>query len=173
MYNRSTLCGRIAHDLELKTTDTGRVYLRFSLAVNNPYNKTVDFVPVTIWNQTAQNVHRFLKKGSLILVDGSIQVRTVGPDNNRRTYFNISANRVVFLESKSKNAAPTSTINPPTSETLMPDSAMPTPEDSAPIDDSSSSSPSSPTIRTNDNPSKTNDNAPKENEEDGIYWSEK
>ncbi len=88
MMNRVVLVGRIANDLELKYTSTGNnsAYVRFSLAVNRSFTnnsgeREADFISCVAWNAQAENLCRFMKKGSMIGVDGRIQTGSYQADD--------------------------------------------------------------------------------------------
>lgn len=111
MYNKAILIGRIATDIELRTTPNGISVVTFRLAVDRPYQKggerKTDFISVTAWRQQAEFVSRYFAKGRLIGADGSIQTREyTDKDGNKRTAFEVVADRVFFVESKGAAAAP-------------------------------------------------------------------
>ncbi len=115
MFNRITICGRLTHVPELKQTNNGRAYVRFTLAVNSLYNQKTDFIPVVAWNQAAENLVNYQGKGSLILVDGQLQVRSIGDEGNRRVYFDVVASRIVYMETRKirdQKKVTTENINP-------------------------------------------------------------
>ncbi len=104
MYNKVTLVGRISTDLELKQTQNGKSYCRFNLAVNR-MNEGTDFIPVTLWGKSAESTVTYQKKGSLILIDGSINIGNYTDSNgNKRTSFEVIAQNVQFLGSKNSSA---------------------------------------------------------------------
>ena len=106
MFNKVTLVGRISTDLELRYTGSNKAYCRFNLAVNknhkNEYGEyETDFIPITAWGKTAENLVNYQNKGSLILVDGSISMNNyTDKDGNNRTSFEVMANNVQFLGSR-------------------------------------------------------------------------
>ena len=71
--NNVNLIGRITNDLQLKTIGTGKV-VNFSVAINNKDKAT--FINVTAFNQIAENLCKYQKKGSQIGITGYLQ------DNN-------------------------------------------------------------------------------------------
>ena len=115
--NKTFHIGRITHDLDLRYTPTGLAVLNFQIAVNETFGsgenrkETTDFFRVVTWRQNAENVHKFCKKGSKILVDGRLKNRTFeDPRQERttRTITEIQANRIEFLDPapKSQDEAP-------------------------------------------------------------------
>lgn len=103
MFNKVTLVGRISTDLELRYTGSNKAYCRFNLAVNR-MNEGTDFIPVTVWGKSAENLVQYQSKGSLILVDGSISMNNyTDKDGNNRTSFEVMTSNVQFLNSKRTN----------------------------------------------------------------------
>lgn len=102
MYNNAVICGRLVNDLVLKTNVQNQKYCVFTIAVNNYYSKITNFIPCIASNKTAENMVKFLKKGALILVEGSLRSQTFKDNSptSRLNYLTISANNVVFLETK-------------------------------------------------------------------------
>ena len=79
--NHVLLVGRITHDLQLRTTNSGKHVLNFSLAVQNVFSQDAraDFLPCVVWGVAAENTAKYCEKGSLVAVSGKL---------NRRTYEN-------------------------------------------------------------------------------------
>jgi single-strand DNA-binding protein len=86
---------------------------RFAVAVNNTWKdrngelqESVDFIPVVVWGPSAENCERYLKKGSPVLVEGRIQVRSYeAKDGTGKRYStDVIASGVTFLGSKSENS---------------------------------------------------------------------
>ncbi|MDR0804451.1 MAG: single-stranded DNA-binding protein [Oscillospiraceae bacterium] len=80
MFNKIIIMGRITHDLELRTTPNGGIpVLSFSIAVDRfpskDKQKETDFFKATAWRQTAEFIYKYFRKGALILVEGSCQIR--------------------------------------------------------------------------------------------------
>lgn len=109
MINSVILTGRFTADPELKTTGSGIAVTSFSVAVNRPKRKDeeqqTDFITVVAWRQTAELIAKHFRKGNLIGIEGSIQTRKYEDrDGNRRTAFEVVADRVHFLEAKRDGA---------------------------------------------------------------------
>lgn len=103
--NRVTLIGRMVRDPELRTTNTGKNVVEFSIAVDkrikptDPNQPTADFFRVTAWNQTADYVSNYGGKGRLTAVDGRLQSRKyVDKDGNNREIVEIVADNVNLLD---------------------------------------------------------------------------
>lgn len=106
MYNKVIMMGRITHDLELKTTPTGKSVCTFSIAVDRRFKtadgeKQTDFFNVAAWNKTAEMVVKWFSKGRMILVEGEMQTRQYTDKNgNNATWYEINAERVSFTGEK-------------------------------------------------------------------------
>ena len=105
--NIVTLTGRIARDIELRTTTSGKSVTTFSMAVDRTRQEGVDFFYVVAWDKTAENASLYLKKGSRVGVVGRLTSRTFEKNGEKRTIMEVVADNVEFLDSKPKpeNAA--------------------------------------------------------------------
>ena len=107
MINRVVLVGRITKDLELKHTQSGIANLRFTLAVNRSFKsqdglQQADFINCVSWRGQAENMAKFLRKGSLIGVEGRIETGNYqAQDGTTRYTTDVIADSVQFLESRS------------------------------------------------------------------------
>ena len=90
--NKVILMGHMTADPELKQTTSGISVCSFSIGVNRRYSKadqgqkTVDFINVVTWRQQAEFVSRYFKKGSSIVICGSIQTRDWTDSNGQKRY---------------------------------------------------------------------------------------
>ncbi|ASZ08842.1 single-stranded DNA-binding protein [Mesoplasma chauliocola] len=100
--NQVCLIGRITKDVELRNTNNGQgKFVSFTLAVSeySGQKEITNFIPCFAFNNTAENMARFLSKGSLISVSGRVNVRTSQNEGKYETIVTITADRVNFLES--------------------------------------------------------------------------
>ena len=101
-YNSVTIIGRSVKDSEIKKVgDNSRAC--FTLAVDRPYKDSdgkhpVDFLNITAWGKLADICADYIKKGSLILVNGRIQSRSYEVDNETRWITEIVADSINILE---------------------------------------------------------------------------
>ena len=90
--NKVILMGHMTADPELKQTTSGISVCSFSIGVNRRYSKadqgqqSVDFINIVSWRQQAEFVSRYFKKGSSIIVCGSIQTRSWTDQNGQKRY---------------------------------------------------------------------------------------
>jgi single-strand DNA-binding protein len=109
MINRVVLVGRLTKDPELRYTNSNIAVATFTLAVDRGFKnaageKETDFIPIVTWKKSAENVGKYLHKGSLVGVDGRIQTRNYeASDGTRRYITEVIADNVRFLDSKPKD----------------------------------------------------------------------
>lgn len=109
MINRVVLVGRLTKDPELRRTTSGTAVTSFTVAVDNRTkdaagNKTASFIPCTVWNQAAENVSRYMHKGSLVGVEGRLNQRSYDSKDGRRvSVIEVICDSVQFLERKDEN----------------------------------------------------------------------
>ena len=107
MLNHITLMGRLTRDPELRKTTTNKSVASFSLAVERDAKnkdtdaRETDFIDIVAWNRTGEFVAQYCAKGSLVAVDGRLQLRDwTDKDGNKRRSAEVIANNVYFAESK-------------------------------------------------------------------------
>jgi single-strand DNA-binding protein len=105
MINRVVLVGRLTRNPELKYTTNGIANIRFSLAANRAFKKDgqpqADFINCVAWRGQAENMAKFLRKGSLIGVEGRIETGSYqAQDGSTRYTTDVIADNVQFLEPK-------------------------------------------------------------------------
>ncbi|MBI9009596.1 MAG: single-stranded DNA-binding protein [Tenericutes bacterium] len=111
MFNKVVLIGRLTKDPELRYTSTNNLPVcSFTLAVNRPYSvqgteRNADFISCTAWRKQAENIHKYVSKGSMVAVEGKIQTRDYMDEKNnvRRYVTEVVCDSVVFLDSKNSN----------------------------------------------------------------------
>ena len=72
--NHVVLIGRAGRDPEMRYFESGKVVTSFSLAVNRPMKDAqTDWFDIEIWGKPAEIAGEYVKKGSLIGVEGKIR----------------------------------------------------------------------------------------------------
>lgn len=105
-FNNTELIGRLTKDIDLRKTPTGKSVTQFTIAVYRDKQHT-DFIQCVAWNNTADLLHTYTHKGSLISVHGSIATRTYDDNNGKRNYITeVNVDSVGFLETKSLSSEP-------------------------------------------------------------------
>jgi len=111
MFNKVVLIGRLTKDPELRYTSTNNLpVVSFTLAVNRPYSnqsgdRNADFISCTAWRKQAENIHKYVRKGSMVAVEGKLQTRDYMDEkiNARRYITEVICDSVVFLDTRSNN----------------------------------------------------------------------
>ena len=109
MLNKVILMGRLTRDPELRSTPQGVSTCSFSLAVErnfkNGEERKTDFINCVAWRQTAEFISKYFSKGSLMALEGSIQIRSWDDNEGKKRYAtDVVVSQVYFAESK-KDAA--------------------------------------------------------------------
>lgn len=106
--NKVVLIGRLTSDAEVRTTQQGKYLIKFRLAVTRDYDKDkADFFNVTYF-VTKESFGSYLKKGRLVSLAGRIEINDVEVEGVRKSYTNIIANEIQFLDKSDKGQVSTS-----------------------------------------------------------------
>ena len=111
MLNKVQIIGRLGKDPELRYTQSGSPVCSFSVATDESYtgqdgNKVdrVEWHKISCFQRQAENCANFLKKGSLVYVEGSLATRKYQDQQGQDRYVTeIKAQRVQFLDRKGDN----------------------------------------------------------------------
>jgi single-strand DNA-binding protein len=111
------LIGRLTRDPEMRYTPSGAAVTNFSIATNRygtdaagEKKEYTDFHNIVAWNIGRRNLAelcaQFLRKGSLVYVEGRLQTRSwEGQDGAKKSRTEINVTDVEFLESRRDAAA--------------------------------------------------------------------
>ena len=111
MLNIAVIMGRLTADPELKSTGGGVSVCSFTVAVDRRFKgqneeRQADFIRCVAWRQSAEFLARFFRKGSMVAVTGSIQVRSYEDKNgNKREAVELVADQINFTGEKSSGNA--------------------------------------------------------------------
>ncbi|MDH5719384.1 MAG: single-stranded DNA-binding protein [Spirochaetia bacterium] len=100
------IVGRLVKDPELKETKTGKLLLNFTIAYNT--RRTSDsegshsnFLPVEIWEKSAEKFSKILKKGMKIIAKGELlQNRWKNENGETRSTIRLSAEDIAVADLK-------------------------------------------------------------------------
>jgi single-strand DNA-binding protein len=103
--NRIMLIGNLGRDPEAKNVGDKTV-CEFSLATTERWRdasgelkEQTDWHRIVIWGRQAENAAKFLKKGSMVYVEGSIRYREwTDKEGNKRTTPEVQAQQITFLD---------------------------------------------------------------------------
>lgn len=117
MINRVVLVGRLTKDPELRYSPSGVPMARFTIAVNRPFSnqqgeKEADFIGCVAFRKQAENLANFMKKGSLIGIEGRIQTGSFEGQDGKRVYTtDVITDSIQFLEKRGDSSDSQNTSN--------------------------------------------------------------
>ena len=105
MVNKAILVGRLGRDPEVRYTTSGTPVANFSLATdeswtdkNGERQRRTEWHQIVVWSRLAEICERYLRKGRLIFIEGTIQTREwEDRDGNRRRTTEIVARNMQML----------------------------------------------------------------------------
>lgn len=105
MINRVILVGRLTKNPEIRKTPNGASICKFTLAVSRKVKAQgqpdADFISCVAWNNTADLMYQYLKKGSLIGIDGRLQTGKFTNNNGETIYTcDVMVESLQFLDKK-------------------------------------------------------------------------
>ena len=103
--NRVFLAGNLTRDPEVRYIPSGKAVADLSLAINRKYKTATGeskedtcFVNVVVWGRQAETAGEYLRKGSMILVEGSLRYDQWEVNGEKRSRLRVNADRVQFLD---------------------------------------------------------------------------
>lgn len=105
MINRVILVGRLTKNPEIRKTPNGASICKFTLAVSRKVKAQgqpdADFISCVAWNKAADLMYQYLKKGSLIGIDGRLQTGKFTNNNGETIYTcDVMVESLQFLDKK-------------------------------------------------------------------------
>ncbi|MCA1945110.1 MAG: single-stranded DNA-binding protein [Desulfovibrio sp.] len=106
--NKVMLIGRLGRDPELRYTNSGKPVANFSIATDESYTDRdgnrvdrAEWHDIVVWDRSGENCANYLRKGSLVYVEGRLQTRKwQDQQGNTRKATEVVAERVQFLDPK-------------------------------------------------------------------------
>ena len=108
MFNKAILIGRLGRDPEVRYTTSGTAVADFSVATNEVWTdqsgerqERTEWHRIVVWRRLAEICEKYLRKGSLVMIEGRIQTREWDDrDGNRRRTTEIVALGMKMLDSR-------------------------------------------------------------------------
>lgn len=105
LRNRVQLIGNLGMSPEIKSTESGKELVRFSLATNETFTNTqgekiseTQWHNLVAWGKLAQIAKKFLEKGSEVAVEGKLVHRNyTDKDGVKRYLTEVHVNEILFL----------------------------------------------------------------------------
>ena len=105
MLNNVSLVGRITKDPEVRTIGSeGTAVCNFTIAVNRPFKdengeSIADFIQCQAWKKQAEFMGKYIVKGQLIAITGSIHTRTYEKADQTTAYVTeVNVDQIQSLE---------------------------------------------------------------------------
>ncbi len=106
--NRVTLIGNLGNVPEFQVLEGGISVAKFSLATteifkdkNGQNHSDTEWHTVVLWRSLADLAHQYLKKGSLVYIEGKIKTRNYdNKDGSKRYVSEIIAEQLIMLDKK-------------------------------------------------------------------------
>lgn len=119
--NKVLLIGRLGKDPEIKYTSGGEPICHFSLATSEKWkdknglqHEKTSWHNISAFRKLAEVCNEYLRKGSLIHVEGKLDYREYEKDGQKRQALNVVASDITFLEArKDKVDSPSEVKTPP------------------------------------------------------------
>lgn len=110
--NKVQLIGRLGRDPESRYTPTGKKVAQFSVAVSSRWKgrdgemqESTEWVNVEAWERLGETCQEYLKKGSLVYVEGRLKTDKY-EDRGETKYFTKVVAQVVQFLSDTRSAEP-------------------------------------------------------------------
>ena len=105
--NRVQLIGRLGKDPGSRFTPTGKKVAHFSLAVSSSWKgkdgeakEFTEWVNIEAWGRLGEVCQEYLKKGSLIYLEGRLKIDKYEDGGESRFYTKVVALAIQFLDKK-------------------------------------------------------------------------
>ncbi|MEN2986255.1 MAG: single-stranded DNA-binding protein [Thermodesulfovibrionaceae bacterium] len=106
MFNRIILIGNLTRDPEIRYTPTGIAVATVPIAVNSRYKQGDElreetlFIDAIVFGKQAETCTQYLNKGRMVLVEGRLRERRWEYEGQKRSKFEVIANRIKFFPRK-------------------------------------------------------------------------
>ena len=110
MLNKIFIMGRLVREPELRSLPSGQMLTTFTVAVDRDYipqgkEKETDFFDVTAWGKNGEFISKYFHKGSMILVEGTMNSRKwEDKDHKKHIAWDVQMSKAWFGESKRSDA---------------------------------------------------------------------
>ena len=119
--NKVILIGYLGRDPEVRSMPNGEAVCNFSIATSESWKdqngvkqERTEWHEITLYRKLAEIAGQYLKKGSLVYLEGKIQSRKYTDKTGiERTAYDIIANEMKMLSSKNDTAPVATTTSPP------------------------------------------------------------
>lgn len=116
--NNITVSGRLAKEVEMRYTTSGKAVANFMIAVDRKFARDeTDFFNVVMWGKSAENFANFTAKGSPVAIEGRLQSRSYQNKQGEQVYVvEIVANDFTLFENRTETEQRRKGGNKPTQQ---------------------------------------------------------
>ena len=122
--NKAMIIGRLGQDPDVRYTQSNTAVANMSIATSERYKdnmgewkENTEWHRVVAWGRTAEICQEYLKKGSLVYIEGPIQTRQWEDKEGQTRYTTeIKALKMTMLDSKGSEGGSTSSQRPSNSQ---------------------------------------------------------
>lgn len=120
--NKVMLIGRLGKDPDIRMFDNNVTLASFSMATTEYYKdregnrqEKTEWHNITCWRRLGDVAKNYLRKGSLIYLEGKLQTRSYGEENNKKYITEVVATDLRMLEARGESAPAPLSVNNATS----------------------------------------------------------
>lgn len=102
--NKVILVGNVGKDPDVKYLEGGTALVRFPLATSESYKnkegvkvEQTEWHNIVVWRGLAEVAEKYVRKGTLLYVEGKIKTRSYGDENNKKYITEVVADSFTML----------------------------------------------------------------------------
>jgi len=109
-FNQIALMGRITRDAELRYTASGSPICNFALAFTTSKKKgdqwedQANFIDLALFGKTAENLNKYLTKGTQVLVAGSLEQQRWEKDGQKQSKIAMHVDEIKLIGGKRESS---------------------------------------------------------------------
>ena len=119
MLNKVMLIGRLGRDPEIRYTQSGNAVASFSIATSEFWRdkqgqrqERTEWHDIVAWDRLADQAQSFLRKGSMVYIEGKLQTRNWEDQQGQKKYrTEVVANQMRFLDSRENSERSSSSVD--------------------------------------------------------------
>ena len=122
MLNKVILIGNVGDEPNIRSLDSGIKVATLRVATNEYFKDTkhTEWHTIVAWRNLAEIVEKYIKKGSLVYVEGKIRRRKfTDKEGNERYSFEIQADTIRMLGRSGTNTETSAKVNEPSADDFL------------------------------------------------------
>lgn len=122
--NKIIITGNLVRDIEISTTNAGKAFTKFTVAVQRPFTnkngeKETDFINCIAWENKAELLAKYTKKGDRLGIVGNLRIGSYeAKDGTKRYTADIFVEEIEFLNVKNNAESSKSKMTEVTDDSL-------------------------------------------------------